>query len=359
MGIFAPEIQTTGSNAEAIAPNIVSQDQLASIGQSIADIIQAVTPSTEKESLISTQEEEESYPEPEITPARPMSGLPIQSQAFLDAIAAAEGTGGDYNIIVGGKKFEGYEQHPNVVGVVTRAGPSTAAGKYQITKQTWDYLQSKYSDLTDFSPENQDRAAFYLATERYKTNTKGRDLLSDLTMGNTSYLRDALQKTWTGIIVDKDFEGRLNRNVESRTTTILKPVGFTTIKYVNEQSIRNKPVAPELEVKLDVAISSVLGPGHTVEVFSGGQEKKGKGQRRTGSIRHDVDDLGRGLAADVRIYDPSGKQVTDKQVLNKVRDFWLNKNYGSVGTYMPGAGIHFDIWTKEKLLPGMANVWSY
>jgi muramidase (phage lysozyme) len=288
-----------------------------------------------------------------------MSGLPIQSQAFLDAIAAAEGTGGDYNIIVGGKKFEGYEQHPNVVGVVTRAGPSTAAGKYQITKQTWDYLQSKYSDLTDFSPENQDRAAFYLATERYKTNTKGRDLLSDLTMGNTSYLRDALQKTWTGIIVDKDFEGRLNRNVESRTTTILKPVGFTTVKYVNEQSIRNKSVAPELEVKLDVAISSVLGPGHTVEIFSGGQEKKGKGQKRTGSIRHDVDDLGRGLAADVRIYNPSGKQVTDKQVLNKVRDFWLSKNYGSVGTYMPGAGIHFDIWTKEKLLPGMANVWSY
>lgn len=359
MGVFAPEIQTSTPNAEAVPTDIVSQDQLASVGQSIADLIQATMSPREQESLISLQEEEESYPEPDITPASSMSGLPIQSQAFLDAIAAAEGTGGDYNIIVGGKKFEGYEQHPNIVGVTTKAGPSTAAGKYQITKQTWDYLQSKYPDLTDFSPENQDRAAFYLATERYKTNTKGRDLLSDLTMGNTSYLREALQKTWTGIIVDKDFESRLGRNVESRTTTILKPVGFTTIKYVNEQAIRNKPVAPELEVKLDVAVSSVLGPGHTVEVFSGGQEKKGTGKRRTGSIRHDVDDLGRGLAADVKIFDPNGKQVTDKNTLDRVRDFWITKNYGSVGTYMPGAGMHFDIWTKEKLLPGMANLWSY
>lgn len=362
MGLFAPEVKTEGSAVEAVAPETISQDQIGQIGESIGDLIKAVMPEQEqqeREGLISPQEEEEDYVEPEITPATTTSGLPIEAQSFLDAIASAEGTGGDYRIIVGGRKFEGFEQHPNVVGLVTKAGPSTAAGKYQITKQTWDYLQKNYPDLTDFSPENQDKAAFYLATERYKKNTKGRDLMSDLAAGNTSYLREALQKTWTGIIVDKEFEGRLTRNTKSRSTTVLKPVGFTTIKYQNEQAIRNKPVAPELETKLDSAVSSVLGTGYTVEIFSGGQEKKGKGVRRTGSIRHDVDEMGRGLAADVRIFDPEGNQVKDKNRLNRLRDYWLQKDYGSVGTYMPGAGIHFDIWTKDKLLPGMASMWSY
>lgn len=359
MGVFAPEIKTEPSAAQAVSSGIVPEDYLSDVGKGIADLVQSITPQKPIEGLISDQESEEEFIKPEITPTSNTSGLSIQAQSFLDAIASAEGTGGDYNIIVGGKKFEGYEQHPNIVGVTTKAGPSTAAGKYQITKQTWDDLKKRYPDLTDFSPDNQDKAAYYLAIERYKKGTKGRDLSADLAAGNTAYLRSALQDTWTSLRVYKGFEDNLRSNTESRTTTVLKPVGFTTMKYSNEQAIRNKPVSPELEVKLDVAVSSVLGTGYTVEVFSGGQEKKGTGNRRTGSIRHDVDDLGRGLAADVRIFDPTGKQITDRTQLDKVRDFWLQKNYGSVGTYMPGSGIHFDIWTKDKLLPGMSNTWSY
>tara|TARA_R110000868_G_scaffold8081_2_gene41785 strand:- start:9714 stop:10808 length:1095 start_codon:yes stop_codon:yes gene_type:complete len=364
MGIFAPELNTAGSSVQAVAPPVnLTEDQLTNIGKGIADIIGGIIPPKPAEGLVSDQETEEDYviPEgtPQTTPASSTSGLPIEAQAFLDAIASAEGTGGDYNIIVGGSKFDSFEQHPGIVGLKTKAGPSTAAGKYQITKQTWDDLQKKYPDLTDFSPDNQDKAAFYLATDRYKRGTKGRDLAADLAAGNTSYLRESLQSTWTGIRVTKDFEKTIDNNTKSRSTTVLKPVGFTNMKYSNEQAIRNKTVAPELELKLDVAVSTILGTGYTVEIFSGGQEKKGKGVRRTGSIRHDVDDLGRGLAADVRIYDPAGKQITDRTQLDKVRDFWIQKNYGSVGTYMPGAGIHFDIWTKDKLLPGMSSTWSY
>jgi muramidase (phage lysozyme) len=360
MGIFAPEINTEGSAVQAATPAVnLTEGQLTNLGKSIADIIGGLTPPKPAEGLVSEQETEEEFIQPEITPTSPDSGLSIQAQAFLDAIASAEGTGGDYNIIVGGKRFSSYEEHPGIVGLKTKAGPSTAAGKYQITKQTWEDLKSRYPDLTDFSPANQDKAAYYLAVERYKRGSPGRDLSADLAAGNTSYLRKALDRTWTGIQVYKDFENVVKKNAESATTVTLKPVGFTTIRYSNEQAIRNKPVSPELELKLDVAVSTVLGAGYTVDVFSGGQEKQGKGVRRTGSIRHDVDDLGRGLAADVRIFDPTGNQITDRAKLDKVRDFWIQKNYGSVGTYMPGSGIHFDIWTKDKLLPGMSSTWSY
>ena len=359
MGVFAPEIKTDTTASQATSTSVAGGNQVEIQSDAIADVIDQLMPTSTQEGLISVQEQEEEQVLPEITPASSKSGLPIESQAFLDAIASAEGTGGDYGIIVGGTRFTDYAEHPNIVGLKTKAGPSTAAGKYQITKQTWDDLKKKYPDLTDFSPENQDKAAFYLASDRYKINTKGRDLMTDLANGNTSYLREALQKTWTGIIVDKDFEAKIGRNAASRSSTVLKPVGFTTIKYTNTQAIRNKQVAPELELKLDVAVSSVLGTGYTVEIFSGGQEKKGTGVRRTGSIRHDVDDLGRGLAADVKIFDPEGNQVTDKNKLSRVRDFWIQKDYGSVGTFMPGAGIHFDVWTKDKLQPGMASTWSY
>jgi muramidase (phage lysozyme) len=353
MALYAPQIDQAGTNQTAEMPVVtVDPKDIVNLGTSIKALLDS-TVKPEPEINPETKEPVEQEPVPTLT--SPDSGLSIQTQAFLDTIASAEGTGGDYNIIVGGKKFEGYEQHPNVVGLVTRAGPSTAAGKYQITKQTWDYLQKKYSDLEDFSPQNQDKAAFYLAKERYKANTKGRDLEADLAAGNTTYLREALQKTWTGIIVDKDFENRLGRNIKSRSTTIYKPVGFTTIKYTNQEAIRNKPVVPELETKLDIAVSSVLGTGYTVEIYSGGQEK-GNG---TGTLRHNEDEQGLGLAADVKIYDAEGKQVTDRKTLDKVKTYWLDNGYGSVGTYKEGMGIHFDVWTKDKLKPGMGLTWSY
>ncbi len=371
MGVFAPEIKIGEPEGVTSAPSVsteYSPEQLTNLGKSVADALSDLQWVAPKEGLVSDQEQEEEYTIPEFTPASSKSGLPVEAQAFLDAIASAEGTGGDYNIIVGGKKFEGYEQHPNIVGLKTKAGPSTAAGKYQITKQTWDDFSKRYPDLKDFSPENQDKAAMYIATERYKKSTKGRDLAADLAAGNTTYLREALKDTWTSLRLKNDFEKRLYEGTQERSPTTIKPVGFTNIKYTNQQAVRNKEVTPELELKLDVAVSTVLGTGYTVEIFSGGQVKKDSGgpkrglveySRRTGTIRHDEDDLGRGLAADVRIFDPAGKQITDRVKLDRVKDFWIEKGYGSVGTYMPGSGIHFDVWTKDKLLPGMSLTWSY
>lgn len=356
MALLTPEISDIKTNITAVQPEVaVDVQSIANLGTAVKGLVESLDQmQQQKEDTVVSPETGDTIYEPIPTPAVSDSGLSIPAQSFLDALASAEGTGGDYNIIVGGKKFEG-TQHPNIVGLVTEAGPSTAAGKYQITKQTWDYLQSKYSDLTDFSPANQDKAAMYLAKERYKINTKGRDLEADLLAGNTTYLRSALQDTWRGIVIDKGFEGRIRRGTEARTTTIVKPVGFTNLRYSNQGAIRNRPVSTELENKLDVAVSSVLGVGYTVDIFSGGQE----GDRRTGTIRHNTDAEGKGMAADVKIYDPQGNQVTDRTKLDTLRKYWLDNNYGSVGTYMKGEGIHFDIWTQDKLLPGMALTWSY
>lgn len=351
MALLKPEIQEASSNAVQTLPVAVDPQDIYNLGTSVKSLLDTFV---KKEEPKVNPETKDLIQEPAITPAMSDSGLSPQAQGFLDAIASAEGTGGDYNIIVGGQKFEGLE-HPNIVGVVTKAGPSTAAGKYQITNETWNYLKKNYPDLGDFSPQNQDKAAFYLAKERYKKNTKGRDLETDLAAGNTQFLREALQKTWTGIVIDKNFEKTVSNNIRSRSTTVLKPVGFTTIKYTNEDAIRNKPVTFELEAKLDMAISTVLGTGYTVEIYSGGQDE----QRRTGSIRHDVDKEGLGLAADVKIYDPQGNQIKDRKVLDKLRDYWLQNDYGSVGTYMGESGMHFDVWTKDKLKPGMGSTWRY
>ncbi len=55
-------------------------------------------------------------------------------QDFLGKIGQAEGA--DYNTLVGGTKINDLSKHPNVVGLTTSAGPSTAFGKYQITGTT-------------------------------------------------------------------------------------------------------------------------------------------------------------------------------------------------------------------------------
>ena len=83
--------------------------------------------------------------------------------AFLDTIAKSEGA--DYDTVVGGSSFSDYSSHPNIVGLRTKDGPSTAAGRYQITNTTWRGVKKKLG-LTDFSPKSQDEAAIELLRQR-------------------------------------------------------------------------------------------------------------------------------------------------------------------------------------------------
>lgn len=114
---------------------------------------------------------DESYEEPSIldTIIETVSGSvnlnPDQSpnlRAFLDTIGYSEGA--DYNTLFGGSTFDGYADHPRIV--INASGyQSSAAGKYQILRKTWDDVAPKIG-ATDFSPFWQDRAAVFLIHRR-------------------------------------------------------------------------------------------------------------------------------------------------------------------------------------------------
>ena len=96
--------------------------------------------------------------------------------AFLDTLAMG-GEGTDvptqptkdrgYDVLVGGGNFTSYRDHPRKVIAVKHRGMtmhSSAAGRYQFIRATWDALARKLG-LKDFSPINQDRAAIELLRE--------------------------------------------------------------------------------------------------------------------------------------------------------------------------------------------------
>lgn len=127
--------------------------------------------------------------------------------ALLNAIAGPE-SGGRYNVRYtpgGGADFSGYDRHPNIKEVI-QSGPnagktSDAAGRYQFLSSTWGPIAGKLG-ISDFSPENQDRAALYLAKSEYNRKT-GRDLDADLkTSGFTPEIAKALSDTWEGLKVN-------------------------------------------------------------------------------------------------------------------------------------------------------------
>ena len=133
--------------------------------------------------------------------------VPIEGRALLDMIAFNESRGA-YNIRYGGDQaieVTDFSDHPRKKETITRgynAGEkSSAAGRYQFIEKTWDRI-AKQENITDFSPESQDQAAWALAVADYKTKTKGRNLLHDLKNGSPESLNRigrALSATWTSL----------------------------------------------------------------------------------------------------------------------------------------------------------------
>jgi len=106
--------------------------------------------------------------------------LPEGASALLDTIAGRE-SGGDYNKI-NHKAFPSGLQKSGKEGEHPFKGQKgyTAAGRYQFLNNTWEETAKKAGlDPNDFSPENQDRAAWYLAKQDYKKGTK-RNLEEDI-----------------------------------------------------------------------------------------------------------------------------------------------------------------------------------
>ncbi|RKQ97132.1 muramidase (phage lysozyme) [Kushneria sinocarnis] len=93
--------------------------------------------------------------------------------AFLDMLAVSElGKGltsssdAGYNILVGGSTFTGYTEHPDrLINLPNLGIKSSAAGRYQFLKKTWDWARDS-EGLSSFAPRNQDRAALFLIDYR-------------------------------------------------------------------------------------------------------------------------------------------------------------------------------------------------
>lgn len=109
-------------------------------------------------------------------------------QAMLRVIRAGESSQTDtaYRTIVGGKLFTSFADHPRIFGVKN----STAAGAYQITKTTWDWIKGPMK-LLDFSPSSQDFAALGLIAYR--------GALKDVVEGNIPSAVVKLRKEWTSL----------------------------------------------------------------------------------------------------------------------------------------------------------------
>lgn len=108
---------------------------------------------------------------------------------YLDFLAKAEGDP-DYNTIVGGGKFNDYSKHPGVVGVTTKEGPSTAAGRWQITKTTYEDKAPKLG-ITDFGPESQKKIAVKLIEDN--------NALDDVKNGDWDAANAKLGKVWASL----------------------------------------------------------------------------------------------------------------------------------------------------------------
>lgn len=112
------------------------------------------------------------------------------------------------------------------------------------------------------------------------------------------------------------------------------------LTMTNRGATRNHPITTYLSDKIRESVAAVYGRGYRVEVFSGGQDAKGAGGKRTGSTRHDDHGQG-GEAADLYVIGPDGKRLRGAD-LAKLGQYWRAKKYGGVGLEMAGGGIHLD-----------------
>lgn len=121
--------------------------------------------------------------------------------AFLRAIAAAEG--GDYNLKYGGIKgkkndkwqFTDFSTHPGSGA----GGKTTAAGMYQINRDTWREMGAKMG-LTDFSSHTQD----LLAVEILRTIR----VLEHVVTGNIGIALSGASRRWAALPQGPDKPGR-------------------------------------------------------------------------------------------------------------------------------------------------------
>ena len=150
---------------------------------------------------------------------------PVQ-KAFLNATSSGE-SGGKYNVRYsprGPVTVADMSKHPGIMEAGP-AGPSSAAGRYQFTKSTWNSLGGG-----PFDPVTQDIRAWQLADRDYYAATR-RDLKTDLEMeGFSPKIARALSGTWVSFKTGY----RKNRDVFNKSLE----------QYSNSPAQENTPQQP-------------------------------------------------------------------------------------------------------------------
>lgn len=126
-------------------------------------------------------------------------------QAFLNAVADAEGGGYDfkYGAVKGKKKdpwrFTDYSTHPGPGS----GGVTTASGMYQINKVTWQDHGERRMGLTDFTPETQDLIAVSML--------QARGVIDKIKDGDIEAGVSQASKQWAALPEGRGKPGRYNQ----------------------------------------------------------------------------------------------------------------------------------------------------
>lgn len=118
--------------------------------------------------------------------------------AFLDMLAWSEGTdngrqptnNSGYDVLVGGKLFNTYRDHPRVLVRLNPKLASTAAGRYQFLSRTWDSLRRQIG-VADFGPLSQDKGCIRLI--------QGRGALASVQAGHIHHAIALCSKEWASL----------------------------------------------------------------------------------------------------------------------------------------------------------------
>lgn len=146
------------------------------------------------------------------------AGLPNAARPVLNAIASTEAP--DYYTRNGGSKVTDLSDHPGKG--YGPGGTSSAAGRYQFVYGTWKEAQAALN-LPDFSPESQDKAAWWLAERDFNRRTK-LDLQTELASGDAGRIDN----------VRKVLAGSGEENVTWQGLQGMSPAKF--LEFVNGQS---------------------------------------------------------------------------------------------------------------------------
>ncbi|MDH2523303.1 glycoside hydrolase family 24 protein [Acinetobacter baumannii] len=113
---------------------------------------------------------------------------------MLNLIANTEGVKHGYNTLFGNERINDLSNHPNIRKSFTQTDGkknyTTAAGRYQFIKDTWDGVARQYG-LDDFGPRNQDIGAIALIAQN--------GALDDVLKGNYQGAIRKLGGTWASL----------------------------------------------------------------------------------------------------------------------------------------------------------------